>query len=180
MPSKGKAAERGRFDAAHGRGHLVLRGEERMPHGPRAEAEAHRFAAALLMPWVGVPAPGTAGSGHEPDPSGEATWEGRRHGARTSAARTGSHHRMAVPHSLRRTRPRPAVAGQSWQPHPEAALASATVVEGSAARSSGVQQRPRHSTCPWTRLRHLARRRRRARPRGRWRSACRRRPGGSG
>ncbi|MFD5336500.1 MULTISPECIES: ImmA/IrrE family metallo-endopeptidase [Streptomyces] len=41
-----KTAERGRFDAAHELGHLVLHGEEQMPHGPQAEAEAHRFAAA--------------------------------------------------------------------------------------------------------------------------------------
>ncbi|WP_329597897.1 ImmA/IrrE family metallo-endopeptidase [Streptomyces pseudovenezuelae] len=45
-----KTAERGRFDAAHELGHLVLHGEEQMPHGPQAEAEAHRFAAAFLMP----------------------------------------------------------------------------------------------------------------------------------
>jgi Zn-dependent peptidase ImmA (M78 family)/transcriptional regulator with XRE-family HTH domain len=44
-----KTAERGRFDAAHELGHLVLHGEEQIPHGPQAEAEAHRFAAALLM-----------------------------------------------------------------------------------------------------------------------------------
>ncbi|WP_263167409.1 helix-turn-helix domain-containing protein [Streptomyces sp. SCSIO ZS0520] len=49
-----KTAERGRFDAAHELGHLVLHGEEQMPHGPRAEAEAHRFAAALLMPRADV------------------------------------------------------------------------------------------------------------------------------
>ncbi|MEV8095232.1 XRE family transcriptional regulator [Kitasatospora sp. NPDC085879] len=45
-----KTAERSRFDAAHELGHLVLHGEEQIPHGPDAEAEAHRFAAALLMP----------------------------------------------------------------------------------------------------------------------------------
>ncbi|MEV5143463.1 XRE family transcriptional regulator [Streptomyces sp. NPDC052727] len=49
-----KTAERGRFDAAHELGHLVLHGEEQMPHGPQAEAEAHRFAAALLMPRADV------------------------------------------------------------------------------------------------------------------------------
>ncbi|MFD5913449.1 ImmA/IrrE family metallo-endopeptidase [Streptomyces massasporeus] len=43
-----KTAERGRFDAAHELGHLVLHGEEQMPHGPQAAAEAHRFAAASL------------------------------------------------------------------------------------------------------------------------------------
>ncbi|MDH6580385.1 ImmA/IrrE family metallo-endopeptidase [Kitasatospora sp. MAP5-34] len=49
-----KTGERGRFDAAHELGHLVLHGEEQMPHGPAAEAEAHRFAAALLMPSADV------------------------------------------------------------------------------------------------------------------------------
>jgi Zn-dependent peptidase ImmA (M78 family) len=48
-----KTAERGRFEAAHELGHLVLHGEE-MPHGPQAEAEAHRFAAAFLMPRADV------------------------------------------------------------------------------------------------------------------------------
>ncbi|MEW1759360.1 ImmA/IrrE family metallo-endopeptidase [Streptomyces cyaneofuscatus] len=50
----GKTAERGRFDAAHELGHLVLHGEEQVPHGPQAEGEAHRFAAALLMPAADV------------------------------------------------------------------------------------------------------------------------------
>ncbi|MDT0427790.1 helix-turn-helix domain-containing protein [Streptomyces salyersiae] len=49
-----KTAERGRFDAAHELGHLVLHGEEQVPHGPEAEGEAHRFAAALLMPAADV------------------------------------------------------------------------------------------------------------------------------
>ncbi|MBD0746050.1 ImmA/IrrE family metallo-endopeptidase [Streptomyces sp. CBMA152] len=49
-----KTAERGRFDAAHELGHLVLHGEEQVPHGPQAEAEAHRFAAAFLMPSADV------------------------------------------------------------------------------------------------------------------------------
>ncbi|GHF62387.1 transcriptional regulator [Streptomyces mashuensis] len=49
-----KTAERGRFDAAHELGHLVLHGEEQIPHGPQAEGEAHRFAAALLMPVADV------------------------------------------------------------------------------------------------------------------------------
>ncbi|MFC8447717.1 helix-turn-helix domain-containing protein [Kitasatospora sp. NPDC057223] len=49
-----KTAERSRFDAAHELGHLVLHGEEQIPHGPDAEAEAHRFAAALLMPAADV------------------------------------------------------------------------------------------------------------------------------
>ncbi|MFF1491492.1 ImmA/IrrE family metallo-endopeptidase [Streptomyces sp. NPDC058304] len=54
MLSTEKTAERGRFDAAHELGHLVLHGEEQVPHGPQAEGEAHRFAAALLMPAADV------------------------------------------------------------------------------------------------------------------------------
>jgi Zn-dependent peptidase ImmA (M78 family)/transcriptional regulator with XRE-family HTH domain len=45
-----KSAERSRFDAAHELGHLILQGEEQNPHGPEAEREANRFAAAFLMP----------------------------------------------------------------------------------------------------------------------------------
>jgi Zn-dependent peptidase ImmA (M78 family) len=45
-----KSAEPGRFDAAHELGHLILQGEEQSPHGPEAEREANRFAAAFLMP----------------------------------------------------------------------------------------------------------------------------------
>lgn len=49
-----KSGERGRFDAAHELGHLVLHGEHVPPEGPTAEAEANRFAAAFLMPSAGV------------------------------------------------------------------------------------------------------------------------------
>lgn len=45
-----KSGERGRFDAAHELGHLVLHSEERSPEGPVQEDEANRFAAAFLMP----------------------------------------------------------------------------------------------------------------------------------
>jgi Zn-dependent peptidase ImmA (M78 family)/transcriptional regulator with XRE-family HTH domain len=45
-----KTAERGRFDAAHELGHLVLHGEAQKLHGKEAEREADRFAAAFLMP----------------------------------------------------------------------------------------------------------------------------------
>jgi Zn-dependent peptidase ImmA (M78 family) len=45
-----KSGERGRFDAAHELGHLVLHAEHRVPHGPDSEHEANRFAAAFLMP----------------------------------------------------------------------------------------------------------------------------------
>jgi Zn-dependent peptidase ImmA (M78 family) len=59
----GKSGERGRFDAAHELGHLVLHGEN--DAGPGAEREANRFAAAFLMPRGSVlahlpPAPSVA------------------------------------------------------------------------------------------------------------------------
>lgn len=50
----GKSAERGRFDAAHELGHLVLHSEHRIPHGVVAEREAQQFAAAFLMPRAGL------------------------------------------------------------------------------------------------------------------------------
>lgn len=53
-----KSGERGRFDAAHELGHLVLHGEHESPHGREAELEANRFAAALLMPRASVLAAG--------------------------------------------------------------------------------------------------------------------------
>lgn len=49
-----KSGERGRFDAAHELGHLVLHSEHRLPRGTDAEQEANRFAAALLMPRADV------------------------------------------------------------------------------------------------------------------------------
>lgn len=45
-----KSGERGRFDAAHELGHLVLHGEYQVLNRPAAELEANRFAAAFLMP----------------------------------------------------------------------------------------------------------------------------------
>lgn len=45
-----KSGERGRFDAAHELGHLVLHAAHRVPHGPGAEQEAQAFASAFLMP----------------------------------------------------------------------------------------------------------------------------------
>jgi Zn-dependent peptidase ImmA (M78 family)/DNA-binding XRE family transcriptional regulator len=57
-----KTGERGRFDAAHELGHLVLHSEHRVPHGPDAEQEANRFAAAFLMPRASVLAHGLAGA----------------------------------------------------------------------------------------------------------------------
>jgi Zn-dependent peptidase ImmA (M78 family) len=58
-----KSGERGRFDAAHELGHLVLHSEHRVPHGPDAEQEANRFAAAFLMPRASVLAQGLANAG---------------------------------------------------------------------------------------------------------------------
>src|SRR4051812_29917479 len=53
--STGKSGERGRFDAAHELGHLVLHGEHEVTSArPTAEAEANRFAAAFLMPRAAV------------------------------------------------------------------------------------------------------------------------------
>ncbi|MBB2912431.1 Zn-dependent peptidase ImmA (M78 family) [Streptosporangium becharense] len=49
-----KSGERGRFDAAHELGHLVLHSEHRIPHGPEAEREAQQFASAFLMPKSGL------------------------------------------------------------------------------------------------------------------------------
>lgn len=49
-----KSGERGRFDAAHECGHLVIDCEHVIPHGPEAEQRANRFAGALLMPQPSV------------------------------------------------------------------------------------------------------------------------------
>jgi Zn-dependent peptidase ImmA (M78 family) len=57
--STSKTGERGRFDAAHELGHLVLHGEYQVPASrPVAEMEANRFAAAFLMPRASVLAQG--------------------------------------------------------------------------------------------------------------------------
>jgi Zn-dependent peptidase ImmA (M78 family)/DNA-binding XRE family transcriptional regulator len=56
--STAKSGERGRFDAAHELGHLVLHGEHLVPSRPTAEAEANRFASAFLMPRASVLAQG--------------------------------------------------------------------------------------------------------------------------
>jgi Zn-dependent peptidase ImmA (M78 family)/transcriptional regulator with XRE-family HTH domain len=49
-----KSAERGRFDAAHELGHLVMHGRVRSLTGPQAEQEANTFAGAFLMPRKSV------------------------------------------------------------------------------------------------------------------------------
>lgn len=53
----GKSAQRGRFDAAHELGHLVLH-RHAAPNGQDAEKEANRFAAAFLMPEGSMKAAG--------------------------------------------------------------------------------------------------------------------------
>lgn len=57
----GKSGERGRFDAAHELGHLVMHGHERPLSGPEAEREANQFAGAFLMPRADVVARMPAG-----------------------------------------------------------------------------------------------------------------------
>ncbi|MFE4540368.1 helix-turn-helix domain-containing protein [Streptomyces scopuliridis] len=49
-----KSAERGRFDAAHELGHLVMHGSEHASSGPEAERQANHFASAFLMPRASV------------------------------------------------------------------------------------------------------------------------------
>ncbi|NMO37317.1 ImmA/IrrE family metallo-endopeptidase [Streptomyces sp. GMY01] len=50
-----KTVERGRFDAAHELGHLVMHGSgERSCSGPEAERQANDFASAFLMPAAAV------------------------------------------------------------------------------------------------------------------------------
>ncbi|MEV8397204.1 helix-turn-helix domain-containing protein [Streptomyces niveus] len=51
-----KSGERGRFDAAHELGHLILHSEHRIPLGRQAEPEANSFASAFLMPRAGIAA----------------------------------------------------------------------------------------------------------------------------
>jgi Zn-dependent peptidase ImmA (M78 family)/DNA-binding XRE family transcriptional regulator len=51
---QGKTGERQRFDLAHELGHLVMHCEDEHVAGRVAEAQAHRFAAALLMPAADV------------------------------------------------------------------------------------------------------------------------------
>lgn len=53
-----KSGERGRFDAAHELGHLVMHAEQDLPSGREREAAANRFAAAFLMPRSSVLAAG--------------------------------------------------------------------------------------------------------------------------
>ncbi|MDQ8706726.1 XRE family transcriptional regulator [Streptomyces sp. LHD-70] len=49
-----KSPERGRFDAAHELGHLVMHGTDHHCTGPEAERQANAFASAFLMPQSSV------------------------------------------------------------------------------------------------------------------------------
>ena len=69
-----KTGERGRFDAAHELGHLVLHCEERTPHGPDAEQAANRFAAAFLMPRASVLAQNLANATVDRILAGKQVW----------------------------------------------------------------------------------------------------------
>src|SRR6266545_1152600 len=69
-----KTGERGRFDATHELGHLVLHSEHRVPHGPDAEQEANRFAAAFLMPRASVLAQSLANAGIDRILTAKQTW----------------------------------------------------------------------------------------------------------
>jgi Zn-dependent peptidase ImmA (M78 family) len=70
-----KSGERGRFDAAHELGHLVLHSDHRLPHGPDAEQEANRFAAAFLMPRASVAAAGLANAASDQILAAKHTWQ---------------------------------------------------------------------------------------------------------
>jgi Zn-dependent peptidase ImmA (M78 family)/DNA-binding XRE family transcriptional regulator len=70
-----KSGERGRFDAAHELGHLVLDGEYQVPSDrPTAELEANRFAAAFLMPRASVLAHGLRNATSAQILSAKRTW----------------------------------------------------------------------------------------------------------
>ncbi|WP_082557201.1 XRE family transcriptional regulator [Modestobacter sp. Leaf380] len=60
-----KSAERGRFDAAHELGHLVMHGDYDQPVGRDKERDANRFAAEFLMPADDVLSRGLRNAGVE-------------------------------------------------------------------------------------------------------------------
>jgi Zn-dependent peptidase ImmA (M78 family)/transcriptional regulator with XRE-family HTH domain len=70
-----KSGERGRFDAAHELGHLVLHSEESRPCGPEEERQAHRFAAAFLMPRSSILAQGLRNAPLDRVLQAKATWK---------------------------------------------------------------------------------------------------------
>jgi len=70
-----KTGERGRFDVAHELGHLVLHQEHLPVHGPSAESEANRFAAAFLMPKGAVVAKGLCNASVNETLAAKGTWQ---------------------------------------------------------------------------------------------------------
>lgn len=70
-----KSGERGRFDVAHELGHLVLHQEHLPVHGPAAEAEANKFAAAFLMPRGSVLARGLHNASVAETLKAKITWQ---------------------------------------------------------------------------------------------------------
>lgn len=69
-----KSPERGRFDAAHELGHLVMHGDYDIPRGRERELEANRFAAAFLMPEEDVLASGLRNANVERVIEAKARW----------------------------------------------------------------------------------------------------------
>lgn len=70
-----KSAERGRFDAAHELGHLVMHGDYDIPRGRDREFEANRFAAAFLMPEESVLAAGLRNANAERVIEAKSKWD---------------------------------------------------------------------------------------------------------
>ncbi|MET9268740.1 ImmA/IrrE family metallo-endopeptidase [Kribbella sp. NPDC003557] len=70
-----KSAERGRFDAAHELGHLVMHADYDLPRGREREFEANRFAAAFLMPEDDVLAAGLRHANAEQVIAAKSRWD---------------------------------------------------------------------------------------------------------
>ena len=100
-----KSGERARFDAAHALAHLVLHAEEREPHGPEAEHEAQRFAAAFLMPRASVLAQGLRNASVDRVLIAKSKWDVAAMAMVHRANEPRSAHRVALPHALRESLP---------------------------------------------------------------------------
>ncbi|MFD3796180.1 ImmA/IrrE family metallo-endopeptidase [Streptomyces californicus] len=70
-----KPVERGRFDAAHELGHLVMHGSDHQCTGPEAERQANDFASAFLMPASSVLGRMPAGAHVDQVISGKRIWK---------------------------------------------------------------------------------------------------------
>ncbi|WP_189322043.1 helix-turn-helix domain-containing protein [Streptomyces flaveus] len=70
-----KSVERGRFDAAHELGHLVMHGSDRQCSGPEAERQANDFASAFLMPAASVLGHMPAGAHVDQIIKGKSIWK---------------------------------------------------------------------------------------------------------